>query len=344
MRAKVVRWGRFWCKILEKIFSTKKMCLFSRGPSTDDRRPTKYARMVARQRRRRRAWNDGARKTPKSPPPRVVATRPRQQRQQRQQRAIAMRLCGRYFWCSQNQCVSSSSFRSLLLESFSLRFVDVRLCTRDATWSIFVGVTKLFLFVVFALCFLSRFLSALLTYVFTLVSFFCLLLVVNTSSLWSSTPLVSLLRRFFVFVVLVFFRAVVFSSSSSSSSSFSSRSRAPPVVVAVVSSRRIVVFFSMCFRFGMAVATAPPSTRRTIIGVNDFLNSSNSFVSLTSKTQFAETCFDFVASSCSRASSAFRWASATFAAWPDLCPAPFVIEMQKKTDLWRRRSKRERRL
>ena len=191
----------------------------------------------------------------------------------------------------------------------------------------------------FALCFLSRFLSALLTYVFTLVSFFCLLLVVNTSSLWSSTPLVSLLRRFFVFVVLVFFRAVVFSSSSSSSSSFSSRSRAPPVVVAVVSSRRIVVFFSMCFRFGMAVATAPPSTRRTIIGVNDFRNSSNSFVSLTSKTRFAEPCFDFVASSCSRASSAFRWASATFAAWPDLCPAPFVIEMQKKTDLWRRRSK-----
>ena len=53
-----------------------------------------------------------------------------------------------FFWCSQNQCVSSSSFRSLLLESFSLRFVDVRLCTRDATWSIFVGVTKLFLFVV----------------------------------------------------------------------------------------------------------------------------------------------------------------------------------------------------
>ena len=139
----------FWCKILEKIFRQKKCVFFLECPSTDDRRPTKYARMVARQRRRRRAWNDGARKTPKSPPPRVVATRPRHQRHQRHQRAIAMRLCGRYFfWCSQNQCVSSSSFRSLLLESFSLRFVDVRLCTRDATWSIFVGVTKLFLFVV----------------------------------------------------------------------------------------------------------------------------------------------------------------------------------------------------
>ena len=139
----------FWCKILEKIFRQKKSVFFLECPSTDDRRPTKYARMVARQRRRRRAWNDGARKTPKSPPPRVVATRPRQQRQQRQQRAIAMRLCGRYFFGVHKTNVSLlRRFALLLLESFSLRFVDVRLCTRDATWSIFVGVTKLFLFVV----------------------------------------------------------------------------------------------------------------------------------------------------------------------------------------------------
>ena len=159
----------FWCKILEKIFRQKKCVFFLECPSTDDRRPTKYARMVARQRRRRRAWNDGARKTPKSPPPRVVATRPRQQRQQRQQRAIAMRLCGRYFFgvhktnvsllrrfalCFSSRFLSalltyvfalvmrrgryllvsqncfSSLFRSLLFESFSLRFVDVRLYAR----------------------------------------------------------------------------------------------------------------------------------------------------------------------------------------------------------------------
>ena len=140
------------------------MCSFF-SSTTDDRRPTKYARMVAR-RRRRRAWNDGARKTPKSPPPRVVATRPRQQRQQR---AIAMRLCGRYFFgvhktnvsllrrfalCFSSRFLSalltyvfalvmrrgryllvsqncfSSLFRSLLFESFSLRFVDVRLYAR----------------------------------------------------------------------------------------------------------------------------------------------------------------------------------------------------------------------
>ena len=121
----------------------------------------------------------------------------------------------------------------------------------------------------------------------------------------------------------------------------SSRSRAPPVVVAVVSSRRIVVFFSMCFRFGMAVATAPPSTRRTIIGVNDFRNSSNSFVSLTSKTRFAEPCFDFVASSCSRASSAFRWASATFAAVAGLVSSTFRHRNAKKRICGEGEAKRE---
>ena len=138
----VVRGSFFSVKFFGENFFDKK------NFTTDDRRPTKYARMVAR--RRRRAWNDGARKTPKSPPPRVVATRPRHQRHQRHQRAIAMRLCGRYFFGVHK--TNASLLRRFAL-CFSSRFLSalltyVRLRTRDATRSIFVGVTKLFLFVV----------------------------------------------------------------------------------------------------------------------------------------------------------------------------------------------------
>ena len=252
VRAKVVRWGRFGVKF-GKFFDKKNVSFFS-SPSTDDRRPTKYARMVATTTTTTRMERWSAKNAAHH---HAWSRRDHANNDNNDNNARSRCDCGRYFlvftkpmclffvvslFASRvvlsalltyvfalvmrrgryllSQNCFSSLFRSLLFESFSLRFVDVRLYAR---------------------------------------LFFCLLLVVNTSSLWSSTPLVSLLRRFFVFVVLVFFRAVVFSSSSSSSSSFSSRSRAPPVVVAVVSSRRIVVFFHVfSVRDGRRDGPRPP--------------------------------------------------------------------------------------
>ena len=138
----------FWCKILEKIFRQKKCVFFLECPSTDEKthKIRAYGCTTTTTTTRMERWS--AKNTQKP-----TTTRGRDETTPTTTTTTTTRdrdatLWSIFFWCSQNQCVSSSSFRSLLLESFSLRFVDVRLCTRDATWSIFVGVTKLFLFVV----------------------------------------------------------------------------------------------------------------------------------------------------------------------------------------------------
>jgi len=108
----------------------------------------------------------------------------------------------------------------------------------------------------------------------------------------------------------------------------------------------------MLFRFGIAVVTipfalvalvlllfplveakAPTPFPSSACGVNDLRNSSNSFTSLASNSSspLPLPFRDDKSSSCSRASSALRCASATFAAWPDLWPAPviFVVSIDR---------------
>ena len=158
----------FWCKILEKIFRQKKCVFFLEVPAQMTEDPQNTRDMVARQRRRRRAWNDGARKHPKAHhhawSRRDHANNDNNDNNARSRCdfvvdifgvhktnvsllrrfalcfssrflsalltyvfALVMRR-GRYLLVSQN-CFSSL-FRSLLFESFSLRFVDVRLYAR----------------------------------------------------------------------------------------------------------------------------------------------------------------------------------------------------------------------